>query len=137
MRALVAIFLALAVTAARADEATDQKAVAQTDRDFYTASTTRGAAAWGDFAADEARLPYGSGKEEIAAAMAKPYSTPGFRLVWGPDFAQVFGDVAITSGNYQLINGEKHETGRYVTVWRRQKDGLWRFVWDGGTPGAH
>ena len=137
MRALVVLAIALATYVARADDAADQKAAMQTDRDFYTSSTLRGAEAWGDFAADEAKLPYGNGKAEIAAAMAKAYAQPGFRLSWGPDYSQVFGDVAVTSGAYELLTKDKHETGRYVTVWRRQKDGLWRFVWDGGTPGAH
>jgi ketosteroid isomerase-like protein len=137
MRALIIAVIALVAIAARADNTADQKAVMQTDRDFYTSSTFKGAEAWGDFASDDAHLPYGNGKAEIAAAMAKSYAKPGFRLQWGPDYSQVFGDLAVTSGTYELVTNEKHETGRYVTVWRRQKDGLWRFVYDGGTPGAH
>jgi len=49
------------------------------------------------------------------------------------------GDVGMTSGPYeshvQDAQGIDHRSaGNYVTVWQRQKDGQWRFVWDGGTP---
>lgn len=114
-------------------ESADERAIAQADSDFYKASSERGAAAWGEFAADDAKLPYGSGKAEIAAAMAKSYAKPGFRLTWHPAFAKAFGDVGVTSGPYELHQADQKETGTYVTVWRRQKDGSWRFVWDGGT----
>jgi ketosteroid isomerase-like protein len=116
--------------------AAEPDAVMQTDRDFFVASLERGGDAWGEFAAEEARLPYGSGKAEIAAAMAKSYAKPGFRLSWRPDYGKVFGDVAVTSGPYELASEDRAETGRYVTVWRRQADGSWRFVWDGGTKDA-
>ncbi len=121
-----------------ADWSDIQNQVAQTDRDFHARSLKTGGAAWGEFAASEARLAAGTGKEEIAAAMTKAYARPGFHLDWQPDRVEIFADLAVSSGRYQLRSGEgdaaKTELGRYVTVWRRQNDGSWRYVWDGGTP---
>jgi ketosteroid isomerase-like protein len=50
----------------------------------------------------------------------------------------VVGDIAVTSGPFESHvlddkGKDRKTTGRYVTVWQRQKDGGWRFVWDGGT----
>jgi ketosteroid isomerase-like protein len=119
----------------------DESAISRTDNDFYAASVERGGAAWGEFADEAAHSGSLSGKAEIAAAFTRVYAQPGFKLRWHPDFARVFGDVGVTSGPYQrqMRGGsgqEESETGRYVTVWHRQADGNWRFVWDGGTAGA-
>ncbi|MBR8534783.1 DUF4440 domain-containing protein [Carboxylicivirga sediminis] len=55
-------------------------------------------------------------------------------LKWHPDKIDVAasGDLAYTYGNYQLINHANGETseGIFHTVWKRQSDGQWRFVWD-------
>jgi hypothetical protein len=102
MRAWLLAALALPAMAAEPD------AVMQTDRDFYKASLERGAAAWGDYAADEAKLPYGNGKAEIAAAMAKAYAKPDFHLTWHPDYGQVFGEVAVTTSRCGGIRRTAH-----------------------------
>ena len=56
-------------------------------------------------------------------------------LQWYPDFVDVSGDLGYTYGKYnfttKLPNGEiGHSSGYFHTVWRRQKDGSWKFVWD-------
>lgn len=55
-------------------------------------------------------------------------------LTWSPDKVDVAesGDLAYTYGQYKLINkttGQVSE-GVFHTVWKRQSDGQWRFVWD-------
>lgn len=117
----------------------DEQAVAATDTAFYAASREKHGQAWADFADDSASTQVGHGKAEIGAAYDKIYARPGFSLSWHPTFAKVVGDVGITSGPYELHQADakgqdKHSTGKYVTVWQRQADGQWRFVWDGGTP---
>jgi ketosteroid isomerase-like protein len=117
----------------------DEQAVAATDLAFFNASVTRHSQAWVDFADETATTQAGRGKAEIGAAFEKTYARPGFRLSWHPVFAKVVGDVGITSGPYEShvadAKGEdRRSTGNYVTVWQRQPDGQWRFVWDGGTP---
>lgn len=54
---------------------------------------------------------------------------PGPPLVWWPQFAGVArsGDLGFTTGGATLPL-------RYFTVWRRQRDGGWKWIYDGGTP---
>lgn len=58
-------------------------------------------------------------------------------LSWAPDFIDVAasGDLGYTYGhfNYSFIDttGKVLETkGIFHTVWKRQTDGTWKFVWD-------
>jgi len=59
-------------------------------------------------------------------------NTP-FSLTWKPDFIDVSasGDMAYTYGKYNYqIQGKDPVEGIFHTVWRRQPDGSWRFVYD-------
>ena len=140
LRAAVAlVFLTIAPSVA-ADPAwsSDEKAVAAADDAFHSAALARKGQAWKDFASPDAALPGARGKDEIGALYDKLYARPGFRLDWHPTYAKVVGDIAITSGPYErhILNksgADERSTGTYVTVWQRQKDGGWLFVWDGGT----
>lgn len=58
-------------------------------------------------------------------------------LTWKPDFVDVSvsGDLGYTYGEYiySFIDNtglQKSDTGIFHTVWKRQKNGEWRFVWD-------
>ncbi|HEY3388657.1 MAG TPA: DUF4440 domain-containing protein [Prolixibacteraceae bacterium] len=61
----------------------------------------------------------------------------GAMLEWKPDFADVSasGDLGYTYGKYTLTSTDsvgfitKNE-GIFHTVWKRQPNGQWRFVWD-------
>jgi len=116
----------------------NQRGAAQADCEFYNLSTEKGGDAWGEFASNDAALPRGKGKEEIRKASIALYARPGFRLLWKPDQAQPFGaSFVVTSGRWErhLVNAagkDEASHGRYVTVWQKQQDGSWRFVWDGG-----
>lgn len=55
---------------------------------------------------------------------------------WSPDFIDVAenGDMAYTYGKYTWSFGNNGDTTRYNgvfhTVWKRQQDGSWKYVWD-------
>lgn len=53
-------------------------------------------------------------------------------LEWWPNFAGVAqsGEMGFTTGGVQ-VGGRR--TGHYFTVWVRQPDGAWRWVYDGGS----
>jgi ketosteroid isomerase-like protein len=58
-------------------------------------------------------------------------------LTWKPDFVDVSnsGDLGYTYGKYQYTSidsiGNKHTSeGVFHTVWKKQSDGKWKFVWD-------
>jgi len=47
------------------------------------------------------------------------------------------GDLGYTYGNYEFITmdslqKESKTYGNYVTIWKRQADGSWKYVLDGG-----
>jgi ketosteroid isomerase-like protein len=115
----------------------DERAAAAADEAFYQASLTRKGQAWGDFADEDMVMGEAHGKKAIAALYDKVYAQPGFKLDWHPNYAKSVGDIVVTSGRYERHapkNGaDDHSTGSYVTVWQRQADGSWRYVWDGGT----
>jgi len=59
------------------------------------------------------------------------------KLVWAADFADVSasGDMGYTYGNYTYTavdsaGNAKEYKGIFHTVWKRQKDGSWKFVYD-------
>lgn len=58
-------------------------------------------------------------------------------LSWAPDFVDVSssGDLAYTYGKYiyavtDSLGNKTESTGIFHTVWKRQSDGSWKFVWD-------
>lgn len=76
------------------------------------------------------------GKEAIRLQY-ESFPRKGARLEWAPDFADVSasGDLGYTYGKYTLTSTDSvgHATqseGIFHTVWKRQPDGKWRFVWD-------
>ena len=75
------------------------------------------------------------------AAIAEVYAKiPGSPLTWEPTRAEIAasGDLGYTFGNYKIRTGDEVRShGVYVTVWKKQPDGSWKYVLDGGngTPG--
>lgn len=94
------------------------------------------------FAAEDAVLMRNDrliiGKDAIQNSFAdqNPGAGQG-SLSWKPDFVEVSssGDLGYTYGKYvytiadSLGDTQKTE-GIFHTVWKRQDDGKWRFVWD-------
>jgi ketosteroid isomerase-like protein len=58
-------------------------------------------------------------------------------LSWTPAFAGMSRsmDLGFTTGPYAWKDATVVQTGQYLTIWRRQPNGEWRFVLDRGTPG--
>ncbi|NEW83171.1 MAG: DUF4440 domain-containing protein [Mariniphaga sp.] len=92
------------------------------------------------FAADSAVVLRKSqllkGKEAIRIQYAS-FPQKGSKLEWAPDFADVAasGDLGYTYGKYTLTSTDSvgfttRNEGIFHTVWKRQPDGQWRFVWD-------
>ncbi len=92
------------------------------------------------FAADSAVILRGDHLIKGKEAIQRKYSlfpTKGVKLVWTPDFADVAasGDLGYTYGKYTYTAtdslGVNHASeGVFHTVWKRQTDGSWKFVWD-------
>ncbi|WP_375754245.1 YybH family protein [Corallococcus exercitus] len=113
------------------------------DRAFAAQSASEGMGkAFTAYAAEDAVMPLGSaglfGHDAVAKAYA-PFTLDKIDLRWEP----VLGDAA-GSGDLAFTVGRAIATGRneqgqpevdhvkYLTIWRRQADGQWRYVTDGG-----
>lgn len=86
----------------------------------------------GDFALSRA---------ELAAKPVPPAPPPGFKLEWEPLFADVSDDATLgyTWGYLKMLvprrdgQGETRTVlGLTLTIWKRQPDGSWKWVYDGG-----
>ncbi len=60
-----------------------------------------------------------------------------FTLNWEPESVEVAasGDLGYTYGIYTISDGKSKEKGTYVTVWKRNTKGEWKFVLDSGNAG--
>jgi uncharacterized protein (TIGR02246 family) len=81
--------------------------------------------------------PIATGREAIRKLFAGFFALPGLSISWQPSKAEVArsGELAYTTGTYQMSysgGGGKQVTdkGKYVTVWRRQRDGGWEVLDD-------
>jgi ketosteroid isomerase-like protein len=92
------------------------------------------------FAADSGVILRGKdiikGKQAIKT-FYENQSLRDIRLHWIPDFIDVSssGDLGYTYGSYQFSaidsSGDTlNSTGIFHSVWKKQTDGTWRFVWD-------
>ena len=73
------------------------------------------------------------GIDSLAASFSD--ERENFKLEWYPTKVEVSKskDLGFTFGNWILTkpNGDK-KYGIYYTVWKRQKDNTWKFIFDGG-----
>jgi len=118
-----------------------KKEITDTEKDFAQLCKKEGIqTAFVTYAADDAVIHRDDkivkGKEEIKA-FYKNRSKNGSSLDWSPDFVDVSSscDLGYTYGHYTFtstdsIGHKKEYTGIFHTVWKKQKDGAWRFVWD-------
>lgn len=117
--------------------------IIQTEKDFADMASSNGIAqAFLFYAAEDAVLERNDvlikGKQSIADKLKKNNSNSmEVTLSWKPDFVDVSnsGDLGYTYGKYQYVSidslGNKQESeGIFHTVWKRQKDGSWKYVWD-------
>ena len=116
--------------------------IAQAEKDFEKMASEKGIAeAFWFFADSNAVIKRNNdtlikGKENIRNF----YSTAFYKTAsvkWSPDFIDVSekGDMAYTYGKYiwqsKDSSGKTNEfKGVFHTVWKRQKDGNWKYVWD-------
>jgi ketosteroid isomerase-like protein len=114
----------------------DPAELMRADSAFARTSVTRGAkAAFLAFAADEA-IVFGGGAQINQGREAIGTGFDDFPadavLEWTPIAADIAtsGDLGCTVGEATIT--ARHYFSKYLTVWKRQPDGTWKFVADGG-----
>ena len=65
---------------------------------------------------------YFAGKEDFKTLSWKPFTADASRS----------GDMGYTIGNWTLAAPDTTYHGNYYTIWKRQADGSWKWIYDGG-----
>jgi ketosteroid isomerase-like protein len=121
-------------------------AVLDADRAFAAAAKQKGAgAAFVEFAAlDAIMFRQGVGPVKGLAAIGQVFPTPETATAaWEPEGGEIAasGDLAYTWGYFAWTAisgpnvGKPPVTGNYVSIWRKQPDGRWKWVIDLGITG--
>jgi ketosteroid isomerase-like protein len=118
-----------------------KKEIMDTEQRFAQLCKKEGVeAAFVTYAADDAVIHRNDkilkGKVEIKAFYTNRFKK-GSSLDWVPDFVDVSAscDLGYTYGHYTFTSVDstgktKESKGIFHTVWKKQKSGEWRFVWD-------
>jgi ketosteroid isomerase-like protein len=126
-------------------QAPDPAELLARDRAFDQAAAERGIDGFMEFIDPQVELlppnePLQRGREAMRAHWADALSQKG-SVRWQPLEAQTAasGELGYTIGVYQVHaldeKGQKVDRyGKYLTIWRKDKDGQWRVVSDQGSP---
>ncbi len=123
-----------------ADMDAKAKQLAKLDDDWSKAAATRDAERVAAFYAEDAiayapNEPAAAGRAAARKVWAAYFADPTFTISWKTTHAEVDGDLGFTAGTYQdsfkgpdgkIVN----EKGKYLCVWRKQKDGTWKAIHD-------
>ena len=79
----------------------------------------------------EGQLPV-IGKQELEKYWSGKTDTRD--ISWTPTKAEasLSGDLGYTLGNWKMVAKDTTYYGNYYTIWKKQADGKWKFVVDGG-----
>lgn len=121
-----------------------KKAIMQADLDFCAATKEKRLDGWMSYFAEDATgFPPGKkmirGKESLRAYYATWFTDPNLVIDWKPVIAEASasGDLGMTIGEAEFRTKDKDgkpvsNPGKYLTVWKKQKDGSWKVIADLG-----
>jgi ketosteroid isomerase-like protein len=74
------------------------------------------------------------GRDAVARAWTAFYDGPNAPFSWEPETVEVLesGDLALSTGPVRDAGGAL--VGTFTSIWRREAPGVWRIVFDKGTP---
>ncbi len=119
----------------------NKQQVLETEKEFEKMTAQKGwAESFSHFADDSAVLQSEEGIIKGKSAIKAHYSNSKYKdvsLQWDADFVEVAasGDLAYTYGKYTFTamdtaGKQIDNKGIFHTVWKKQKDGSWKYVWD-------
>ena len=115
--------------------------ILKTEHDFEQMVARKGVAeAFSFYVSDSGVINAGDKLFHGKEAVRKHYESWKYKdvkLTWSPDYVDVAnsGDLGYTYGKYTFsfrdsTGKENVSHGVFHTVWKRQPDGSWKFVWD-------
>lgn len=134
-------FLLMASCNKSADKESIKKEILKAEQEFKKMAAEKGIAEAFVFYADEnAVIKRANDSLVIGRESIKKYyenqKTSNATVEWAPDFIDVSDDgtMGYTYGKYIWTitdsTGSKEFKGIFHTVWKKQKNGEWRYVWD-------
>lgn len=113
---------------------------------FQKDVVAKGGAGFASWFADDG-VALGNGKQpligKVAIVKSATWSPQEYQLTWTPTDALLSpaGDMGYTWGHYEGRSKDASGNpvltgGRYITVWRKQPDGVWKVVLDAGADDA-
>jgi ketosteroid isomerase-like protein len=145
MKALLLIFTAILVVyscTTKIDKEAVKKEIYQSEKDFEKMCAEKSVPEAFYFFADDSAVIHRQndtlikGKENIKTFYAKK-NNKNATVNWTPDFIEVSdcGTLGYTYGKYVWkITGDSSKvteySGVFHTVWKKQKDNTWKYVWD-------
>lgn len=145
-RNVIGILIILASCSKQEDSGKLKSEVIETDKSFSKRAQEKGIAEAFVYYADEKVIQPIAGEQPIFGeyALMESYekNPPEYTLIWEPLRAEASGNLGYTFGSYTLTTRtpagkDSIQYGNYISVWKRKKDGSWRYVIDTGnaTPG--
>ena len=148
MKRVLVLLVVVGLTGCGGDICVDESAnqLLEVDREFSRMSVEQGIDKAFDFyMADSATMlrdsvPPVTGR----TAINKLYEgiPDGTQLSWEPLFADISssGDLGYTIGRWEFSASDtsgavRTSYGHYVTIWKKQDDGSWKYVFDSGSDG--
>lgn len=115
-----------------------QQQVFAAERAFAKSMADRDLSAFAHYVSREAVFFNGTGvlrgKKEVIAAWSRFFKGETAPFSWEPDCVEVLqsGALALSTGLVRDPNGKV--IGRFNSIWRREAPGVWRVVFDKGSP---
>jgi ketosteroid isomerase-like protein len=124
-------------------EADARSAILKTDEEFARAAAERGVEGFASFVAEDFQTIRANSeiinKKEFVESWAPLLTNPARRISWRPFVAVVSeaGDLGYTIGAYEIRKVDDRAkplvgSGKYVSIWRKQRDGKWKLILDTG-----
>jgi ketosteroid isomerase-like protein len=139
------LYIVFIASACQTDDTEELKQeVLSADRNFSKMASEKGVAEAFLYYADEKVIKPTSGQQPLVGkfALLEWYKNNpvNYSLSWEPLKAEASGNLGYTFGGYTLTTKTRDglrdtiQYGNYVSIWKRKKDGSWRYVLDTGNP---
>jgi ketosteroid isomerase-like protein len=114
------------------------EAVFAAERAFAATMARRDLAAFGEFLSEEAVFFGGStplrGKQRVLAAWSPFFAGETAPFSWEPDAVEVLDSATLALSTGLVRDAGGNVTARFNSIWRLEAPGVWRVVFDKGSP---